>query len=122
MSRRIRFPSGATINFVGGTEPLRGSLYDPSLFREGETIYLTDLPGDTMEQREQPHPMQSTAQIAPSTPIDTIENDQALREAFATIYDLCAQIIPEGRYKSLVMTGLEIAQMWAIKAIHHTPR
>lgn len=68
---------------------------------------------------EKPHPMQTTAHFSPTIKPEVGDADTALREAFATVYDLIAEKIPEGRYKSLALTSFEVAAMWAIKALHH---
>lgn len=65
------------------------------------------------------HPMQTTAQLPPDTAPETIDDDALLREAFTRVYDLIDSKMANSRYKSLALTGLEIAQMWAMKALHH---
>ena len=42
-----------------------------------------------------------------------------VRETFHHAAEAILNLLPEGRHKSLVLTNLEQASMWAIKAISH---
>lgn len=70
-----------------------------------------------MQAPQAPHP---TDRVTPDA--SSAETIDLVRNTSALLYDLLAAKLPEGRYKSLALTGLEIALMWATKAITHTPR
>lgn len=44
---------------------------------------------------------------------------QKLREAFSALGNIIEELSPNGRGKSIAITHLETAAMWAIKAITH---
>ena len=48
-----------------------------------------------------------------------IENLKKTREAFAKLDKIICSLIPQGRYMALMKTALEMAALWASKAISH---
>lgn len=46
-----------------------------------------------------------------------LEKVAKLREAFSTIDDIVQQLAPSSRERSLAITNIEQAAMWAIKAV-----
>ncbi len=69
------------------------------------------------------HPLDTTANAAPTSPEkhtpDQQQEAQEIREVLKPVYDELERRIPEGRYKSLAMTAIETAAIWAVKAIFH---
>ena len=48
-----------------------------------------------------------------------VENVKAVRAAFSELSEKLDALVPAGRYRSIVETELEIAQMLAVKGITH---
>lgn len=48
---------------------------------------------------------------------DGLDKVAKLREAFSTIDDIVQDVAPQSRERSLAITNLEQAAMWAIKAV-----
>ena len=47
----------------------------------------------------------------------SLEKTTLLRKQFSEIHDLCVANAPQSRELSVALTNLEVAAMWAIKAI-----
>lgn len=52
-------------------------------------------------------------------PGDHAGNVETIRNAFAGLYEQVWTMIPEGRYRSLVLSNLETAGLYATKAFSH---
>ena len=50
---------------------------------------------------------------------DGLVNMNSVRELFRDVGFFIGEVLPEGRYKAMVLTNLEQACMWAIKSITH---
>ena len=48
---------------------------------------------------------------------DGLDKVAKLREAFSTVDDIVQELAPSSRERSLAITNLEQAAMWAIKAV-----
>lgn len=72
------------------------------------------------------HPLDTTANAAPSSPEQNDPNDQQesqeIREILKPVYDEIERRLPEGRHKALALTAIETASLWAVKAIFHRVR
>lgn len=53
----------------------------------------------------------------PEDRVQQLEDHRLVREAFAELDDKMLAVLPAGRYRSLVLTALEEAAMWANKAV-----
>lgn len=65
------------------------------------------------------HPIDTTAHVALDTPPEQQNADALVREAFKIAHATLDEHVPDGRYKSLALTAIETAAMWAIKGIFH---
>ena len=70
-----------------------------------------------MNSREMLHP--APVPTDPELATQRADDEAAVREALAVLIDKLDELLPEGRYKSLAMTMIETAAMWATKSITH---
>ncbi len=68
---------------------------------------------------EQQNPIEEMFEFKGVTDEDGVKRLQSLREAFSAIYRLIEMSTPNSRERSLAITNLEQAAMWASKSITH---